>query len=68
MFPRDPAVLKILQGGGVNLGLGTKVGTDVAKRYGEGSEIVVFKDKRGRKTVQTVKNYGGSKILRVRVP
>ena len=46
----------------VNLGTGRKFGTDVAKRCGEGSEMLVFLGKRGRKTVQTVKNYGGSKI------
>ena len=30
--------------------------------------MLVFLGKRGRKTVRTVKNYGGSKILRIRVP
>ena len=38
--PRDPPVLKILRR--VNFGTGTKFGTDVAKRYGEGSEMLVF--------------------------
>ena len=37
----------------VNLGMGTKFGTEVAKGYGEGSEMLVFLGKRGRKTVQT---------------
>ena len=35
--PRDPPVLKILQT--VNFGTGREFGTDVAKRYGEGSEF-----------------------------
>ena len=64
--PRHPAVLKILRS--VNFGTGRKFGTDAAKRYGEGSEMLVFLGKRGRKTVQKVKNYGGSKILRIRAP
>ena len=45
------------------------------KRYGnskttgkECSEVLVFLGKSGRKTVQIVKNYGGSKILRNRAP
>ena len=38
--PRDPPVLKILRR--VNVGAGRKFGTDVAKRYGEGSEMLVF--------------------------
>ena len=63
---RDPPVLKILRR--VKFGTGRKFGTDVAKRYGEGSEMLVFLDKRGRKRVQKVKNYGGSKTLRIRVP
>ena len=33
----------------VNFGTGTKFGTDVAKRYGEGSEVLVFLGKRVRK-------------------
>ena len=53
---RDPPVLKILRR--VNFGTGRKFGTDVAKRYGEGSEILVFLGKRGWKTVQKVRNYG----------
>ena len=53
----------------VKFGTGRKFGTDVAKRYGEGSEMLVdFLGEKGRKTVQIVKNYGGSKILRNRVP
>ena len=39
--PRDPAVLKILRS--VNFGTGRKFGTDAAKRYGEGSEMLVPK-------------------------
>ena len=39
-----------------------------AKRYGECSEVLAFLGERGRKTVQIVKNYGGSKILRIRAP
>ena len=39
-----------------------------AKRYGECSEMLVFLGKGGRNTVQRVKNYGGSKILRIRAP
>ena len=66
LYPRDPPVLKILRRG--NFGTGRKFGTDVAKRYREGSEMLVFLGKRGRKTVQKVKNYGGRKILRIQVP
>ena len=47
-------------------GTGRKFGTDAAKRYGDGSEMLVFPGKRGRKTAQKVKNYGKSKILRIR--
>ena len=47
---------------------GEKFGTDEAKRYGEGSQILVLLGKGDRKTVQKVKNYGGSKILRIRAP
>ena len=47
---------------------GSKFATAVAKWYGECSEMLVFLGKRGRKTVQRVKNYGGSKILRIRAP
>ena len=36
----DPAVLKIRWR--VNFGAGSKFSTDVAKRYGEGSEVLVF--------------------------
>ena len=59
-----PPVLKIVRR--VNFGTGRKFGMDVAKRYGERSEMLVLLGKRGRKTVQTVKNYSGSKILRIR--
>ena len=65
-YKRDPPVLKILRR--VNFGTRRNFGTDVAKRYGEGSEMLVFLGKRGRKTVQKVQNYSGSKILRIRVP
>ena len=51
----------------VNFGTGSKFGMEVAKRYREGSELLAVVGKRGRKTVQTVKNYGSSKILRSRV-
>ena len=37
---RDPPVLKILRR--VNFGTGRKFGTDAAKRYGEGSEMLVL--------------------------
>ena len=53
-YPRDPAVPKILRR--VNFGTGRKFDTDAAKRYGEGSEGLVLLGKRGRKTVQKVKN------------
>ena len=63
---RPTPVLKILRR--VNFGTESQFGTEVAKCYGEGSEILVFPGKRGSKTVQTVKNYGGSKILWSRAP
>ena len=66
VYPRDPPVLKILRR--VNFGTGRKFGTDVAKRYGQGSEMLVFLGQKDRKTVQIVKNYGGSKILWIRAP
>ena len=52
----------------VNFGTGREFGTDVAKRYGEGSGMLVFPGEKDRTTVQIVKNYGGSKILRIRAP
>ena len=52
----------------VNFGTGNKFGTDVAKRYGEGSEVLVFLGRRGRETVQILKNYGGGKIVWIRAP
>ena len=52
-YPRDPPVLNIVRR--VNFGTGRKFGTDVAKRYGEGSEMLVFLGKRGRKTVEILK-------------
>ena len=57
--PRDPPVLKRLRK--VNFGTGSKFGRDVAKRYGEGSEVLAFLGKRGRKTVRILKNYGDPK-------
>ena len=65
-LPKDPSVLKIVRR--VNFGTGSKFGTDVAKRYGEGSEVLVFLGKRGRKTVRVLKHYGGGKIVRIRAP
>ena len=63
---RDPPVLQILRR--VSFGTGRKFGADVAKRYGEDSEMLVFLGEKDRKTVQIVKNYGSSKILRIRAP
>ena len=37
---QDPSVLKMVRR--VNFGTGSKFGTDVAKRYGEGSEVLLF--------------------------
>ena len=45
-----------------------KIATAIAKWYGECSEMLVSLRKRGMKMVQKVTNYGGSKILRIRVP
>ena len=39
----------------MNFGTARKFGTDVAKRYGEGSEMLVVLGKRGKKTVQKAK-------------
>ena len=39
-YPRDPPVLKTLRR--VNFGTGRAFGTDVAKGYGEGSEMLSF--------------------------
>ena len=64
--PKDPPVLKRLRR--VNVGTGTKFATAIAKRYGECSERLVFLGEEDRKTVQIVKNYGGSKILWLRAP
>ena len=47
---------------------GSKFATAVAKRYGGCTEMFVFLGKGGRKTVQRVKNYGGSKILWIWAP
>ena len=52
----------------VNFGAGGKFGTEVAERYGEGSIMLAFLGKESRKTVKTMKNYGGSKTLRIRAP
>ena len=65
-YPKDSPVLKLLRR--VNFGAGSKFGTEVVKRYGEGSETLVLLGKKGRKTVQTVKNYGASKTLRIQAP
>ena len=47
---------------------GGELATAVAKHYGERPEVLVFLRKEARKTVQIVKNYGGSKLLRLRAP
>ena len=65
-LPKDPSVLKIVRRAN-SLRRG-KNATAITKRYGECSEVLVFVGKRRRKTVRIVKNYGGSKILRIRVP
>ena len=65
-FPKDPPVLKILRR--ANFGAGSQFSTDVAKLYGEGSEVLVFLGKRGSKTVRILKNYGGGKTARIRAP
>ena len=65
-YPKDPSAPKTVRR--VNFGTGTKFGTDVAKRYREGSEVLVFLGKRVRKTVRILKNYGGGKIVRIRAP
>ena len=64
--PKDPSVLKIVRR--ANSLRREKNATARAKRYGECSEVLVFLGKRGRKTVWKVKNYGGSKMLRIRAP
>ena len=46
-----------------NFGTGSKFGMEVAKRYREDSELLVSLGKKGRRTVQTEKNNGGSKPL-----
>ena len=45
----NPPVLKILRR--VSFGTGSKFDTEVAKRYGEGSEMLVFLGQKDRKTV-----------------
>ena len=42
--------------------------TAIAKRYGECSEVLVFLKKKRQENGTDSKNYGGSKILRNRVP
>ena len=64
--PKDPSVLKIVRR--ANSLRREKFGTEVAKRYGVCSKVLVFLGQRGRKTVRIGKNYGGSKILRIRAP
>ena len=59
-MPKNPPVIKILRR--VNFGMGSEFGTEVAKRYGEGSDMFVFLDKKGRKPVHTMKDYGSSNI------
>ena len=60
--PEDPPVLKILRR--VNFGTESKFGTDAAKRYGEGSEMLVFRRQKwqengGRKRAEYVfEEYG----------
>ena len=39
----------------------------IAKRYGEGSEMLVFLGKSGSESLQIVKNYGGGKTVRFQV-
>ena len=55
--------------GSVGVGIsvrGRKFGTDLGKRSGEGSEMLVFLGQKGTQNgVQNVENYGGSKILRI---
>ena len=48
----------------------SKFGTEVAKRYGEGSGMLVNLGKKGRKTMKrdSEKYYGGTKILRIQAP
>ena len=66
-LPKGPSVLKILRR--VNFGTGSKFGTDVAKRYGEGSEVLVFsRKKRQENGTDTEKNYGGGEIVWIRAP
>ena len=64
--PKDPPVLKRLWR--VNSARGPKFTTTIANWYGECSEMLVFLGKRGRETVEIMKNYGGSKTLRIRAP
>ena len=62
-LPKDPPVLKILRR--VNFGMGRKFGTDAAKRYGEGSEMLnCFSRQKRQENGTESKNYGASKILR----
>ena len=65
-FPKDPSVLKIVRR--ANSLRREKNATARAKCYGECSEVLAFLGERGRRTAQMVKNYGGSKILWIRVP
>ena len=54
--PEDPSVLKIVRRAD-SLRREQKRYGDIARRYGECSEVLVFLRKRGRKTAQRVKNY-----------
>ena len=65
-LPKDPSLLKLVRR--ANSLRREKIATAIAKRYGECSEVHVFVGKGGRKTVQKVQNYSGSKILRIRAP
>ena len=65
-YPKDPSVLKIVRR--ANSLRREKNATAIAKRYGQCPEVLAFLGKRGRKTVQILKNYGDSKILRIWAP
>ena len=57
--PKDPSVLKIVRR--ANSLRREKNATAIAKRYRECSEVLVFLRRRGRKTVQRVKNLEAAK-------
>ena len=62
-YPEDPSVLKIVRR--VNSAQAVKFGTEMRKRYGDCSEMLVFLGKRSKETVRIIKNYGPSEILRI---